>query len=80
MASVPDERPRGPWTPEEIAREERVTRVRVMRRRERGVTANLEEVAALTKAANIIAEAFKHVRGAENAEAAERTAGAMTGA
>jgi hypothetical protein len=30
----------------------------------RGVTANLEEAAALTRAANIIAEAFEHARGA----------------
>jgi hypothetical protein len=35
-----------------------------MRNRKRGVTANLEEAAALTRAANVIAEAFKHVRGA----------------
>lgn len=64
MASAPSDRPRGPWTPEEIAREERVTCARVMRDRERGVTANLEETAARTKAANIIADAFKHVRSA----------------
>jgi hypothetical protein len=64
MASAPAERPRGPWTPEEIAREEAVTRARVMQRRELGVTANLEDATALTKAANIIAEAFKHARGA----------------
>jgi len=64
MASVPADKPRGPWTPEEIAREERVTRARVMEDRKRGVTANLEAATALTKAANIIAEAFKHARGA----------------
>lgn len=64
MASAPADRPRGPWTPEEIAREERVTRARVMADRKRGVTANLEAATALTKAANIIAEAFKHARGA----------------
>lgn len=65
MASVPkSKKPRGPWTPEEIAREEAVTRVRVMEDHKRGATANLEEAAALTRAANIIAEAFKHARGA----------------
>jgi hypothetical protein len=64
MASAPSDRPRGPWTPEEIAREERATRARVMHRRELGVTANLEDASALTRAANIIAEAFKHARGA----------------
>lgn len=64
MASVPADKPKGPWTPEEVAREERVTRARVLADSERGVTANLEETAALTRAANVIAEAFKHVRGA----------------
>jgi hypothetical protein len=64
MASESANRPRGPWTPEEIAREERVTRARVLQDRERGVAANIEEVAALTRAANIIADAFKHARGA----------------
>jgi len=62
MASAPPDRPRGPWTPEEIAREERVTRARVMRDRERGVTINIEEAAALARTANVIADAFKHVR------------------
>jgi hypothetical protein len=61
---MPADKPKGPWTPEEIAREERVTRMRVIRNRERGVTANLEDAAALTRAANIIAEAFEHARGA----------------
>lgn len=65
MASVPkSKKPRGPWTPEEIAREEAVTRARVMERRKLGVTANLEDAAALTRAANVIAEAFKHARSA----------------
>jgi hypothetical protein len=64
MASESANRPHGPWTPEEIAREERVTRARVLQDRERGVAANIEEVAALTRAANIIADAFKHARGA----------------
>jgi hypothetical protein len=64
MASAPADRPKASWTPEEIAREERVTRARVLHRRELGVTANLEDAAALTRAANIIAEAFKHARGA----------------
>jgi hypothetical protein len=64
MASVPADKPRGPWTPAEIAREERVTRARVMRNRERGVSANVEQAAALAKAANTIAEAFEHARSA----------------
>jgi hypothetical protein len=64
MASTPTEKPRGPWTPEEIAREKAVTRARVMEDRKRGVTANLEEAATLTRAANVIAEAFKHARSA----------------
>jgi hypothetical protein len=57
-----NKKPRGDWTPEEIAREERVTRLRVMERRALGVTANLEDASALTRAANIIADAFKHAR------------------
>jgi hypothetical protein len=64
MASTPVEKPRGPWTPEEIAREEAVTRARVLEDHKRGVTVNLEEAAALTRAANTIADAFKHVRSA----------------
>jgi hypothetical protein len=65
MASAPEsKKPRGPWTPEEIAREEAVTRARVLEDRKRGVTANIEEAAALTRAANVIAEAFKHARSA----------------
>jgi hypothetical protein len=64
MASTPTtSKPRGPWTPREIAREERATRRRVMRDRERGVTANLEEAAAFARAANAFAKAFSHGRG-----------------
>ncbi|HEY8303618.1 MAG TPA: hypothetical protein VIG42_03415 [Solirubrobacteraceae bacterium] len=56
--------PRGPWPPQEVAREERATRKRVMRDRERGVTANLEEAAAFARASNVFAQAFKRDPGA----------------
>jgi hypothetical protein len=64
MAAKPKARPKGPWTPEEIARNERATRAQVARDRERGVSANLQEAAALARFANRFAEAFRHVRGA----------------
>lgn len=64
MASTePEKRPRGPWTPQEIAREQRATRARVRRDRERGVTANLEEAAAFAQIANDFAQAFGHDQG-----------------
>jgi hypothetical protein len=47
-----------------VAREERATRKRVMRDRERGVTANLEEAAAFARASNVFAQAFKRDPGA----------------
>jgi hypothetical protein len=52
-------RPKGPWTPEEIARNERVNKIRVKRDRARGVSANLEDVVVLTRFANRLAEVFK---------------------
>jgi hypothetical protein len=55
-------KPRGPWTREEIAREERVARARVARDRRRGVSANLEETVALTRFANRFAAAFRNAR------------------
>jgi hypothetical protein len=55
-------RPRGPWTPEEIARNERVARARVASDRKRGVSANLEDAVALTRFANRLAEAFKDAK------------------
>jgi hypothetical protein len=53
-------RPSGPWTPEEIARNERVARARVARDRKRGVSANLEEAVALARFANRFSGAFQH--------------------
>jgi hypothetical protein len=60
----PTSKLRGQWTPQEIAREERATRVRVLRDRERGVTVNLEEAASFARAANTFAHAFSRDRGA----------------
>ena len=57
-------RPKGPWTPEEIARNERANRAQVEHDRARGVSANLEEAAALARFANRFAEAFRHTRSA----------------
>ena len=62
MAAKPKARPKGPWTAEEVAREERANRAQVERDRARGVSANLEEAAALARFANRFAEAFRHVR------------------
>ena len=62
MAKTPKPRPRGPWTPEEIARNERANRAQVARDRARGVSANLEEAVALTRFANRFSEAFRHAR------------------
>lgn len=64
MASTPKAKPRGPWTPEEIARNERVARIRVREDRKRGVSANLEDTVKLTRFANRFAEAFKDAHGA----------------
>lgn len=57
-------KPRGPWTPEEVARNERVEKIRVARDRARGPSANLEDTVKLTRFANLFAEAFKDARGA----------------
>ena len=62
MAMTPKPRPKGPWTAEEIARNERVAKARVTRDRKRGVSANLEEGVALTRFANRFAEAFRDAR------------------
>jgi hypothetical protein len=64
MAAKPKAKPRGPWTAEEVAREERANRAQVEHDRARGVSTNLEEAAALARFANRFAEAFRHVRGA----------------
>ncbi len=62
MAATPKAKPRGPWTPEEIERNERARMAQVARDRTRGVGANLEEAAALARFANRFAEAFKDAR------------------
>jgi hypothetical protein len=62
MAAKPKAKPKGPWTPEEIARNERVAKMRVERDRARGVSANLEDTVKLTRFANRFAEAFKDAR------------------
>jgi hypothetical protein len=65
MATKPKAKPKGPWTPEEIERNERVAKIRVERDRARGVSANLEDTVKLTRFANRLAEAFnKDARGA----------------
>jgi hypothetical protein len=64
MASAPKAKPRGPWTPAEIARNERADRAQVAHDRARGTSANLEEAAALARFANRFAEAFRHARSA----------------
>lgn len=64
MSAPQRERPKGPWTPEEVVRNERANRAQVERDRARGVSANLEEAVALTRFANRFAEAFRHARGA----------------
>jgi hypothetical protein len=58
----PKARPKGPWTPEEIARNERADKAQVAHDRARGVGTNLEEAAALARFANRFAEAFSHAR------------------
>ncbi len=62
MAATPKAKPRGSWTPEEVARNERARMVRVARDRARGVGPNLEDAAALARFANSIAKASWDVR------------------
>jgi hypothetical protein len=62
MAADPKRKPRGPWTAEEIARNERVAQIRVREDRKRGVSANLQDTVKLTRFANRLAEAFKDAR------------------
>lgn len=59
MAAKPKVRPKGSWTAEEVARNERVAQIRVARDRARGVSANLEDAVKLTRFANRLAEAFR---------------------
>lgn len=62
MARSPKAKPRGPWTAEEIARNERVAQIRVQRDGARGVSVNLEDTVTLTRFANRFAEAFRDAR------------------
>jgi hypothetical protein len=62
MAPKPREKPHGPWTAEEIARNERAAQAQVAHDRARGVSANLEEAVALSRFANRFSEAFRHAR------------------
>ena len=49
MAATPKSKPRGPWTPEEIAREERATRARAARDRQRTPEERLEETVRVSR-------------------------------
>jgi hypothetical protein len=62
MAPNPREKPRGPWTAAEIARNERADKAQVAHDRARGVSANLEQAVALSRFANRFSEAFRHAR------------------
>ena len=62
MPAEPKPKPSGPWTAQEIAREERANRARLAHDRARGVSTNLEEAATLARFANRFAEAFRHAR------------------
>jgi hypothetical protein len=62
MAPKRREKPRGLWTAEEIARNERAGQAQVANDRARGVSANLEEAVALSRFANRFSEAFRHAR------------------
>ena len=55
-------RSHGPWTERELARHQRIDLIQVRRDRERGVSANLAEAAALARFANRFAKAFEHAR------------------
>jgi hypothetical protein len=62
MVPEPMAKPKGAWTPVEIARNQKANRAQVALDRARGVSANLEEAAALARFANRFSEAFRHVR------------------
>lgn len=49
MAAAPESESKGPWTPEEIARDERVNRVRAARDRQRTPEEGLEETLRLSR-------------------------------
>jgi hypothetical protein len=62
MTAKPKATPRGPWTAEEIARNERARQTQAAHDRARGVSVNLEEAAKLSRFANRFSEAFRHAR------------------
>lgn len=62
MATKRRAKPQGPWTAEEIARNERANKAQVAHDRARGVSSNLEEAVALSKFANRFSKAFRHAR------------------
>jgi hypothetical protein len=62
MAAKPKEKPQGPWTAEEIARNERANQAQVAHDQPRGVSTNLEEAAALARFANRFSQVFRHAR------------------
>jgi hypothetical protein len=49
MATKPKARPKGPWTAEEIAREERATRARALSDRQKTPEERLEETLRLSR-------------------------------
>jgi hypothetical protein len=49
MATKPKGRPKGPWTPEEIARNERVNKIRIEQDREKTPAERLEETLRLSR-------------------------------
>ena len=55
-------RPSGPWTAEEVAREEAATRARIDRDRRAGAEDNVRATAALARFANRVADAAASAR------------------
>jgi len=49
MASAPKAKPKGPWTPEEIARDQRANRARALRDRAKTPEERLEETVRLSR-------------------------------
>ena len=49
MSTVPKSKPKGPWTPEEIARNERVNQARLASDREKTPEERLEETVRLSR-------------------------------
>jgi len=57
-----DEPNKGPWTPDEVRREEHAERARVRRDAARGVTQNLRDAVAHTEFAKRFSDAFNRAR------------------